>query len=100
MDDFYGVKIKLPINTEPPDDAEPQLYPPEPADEAESNEVNRPPSMTQDSAITPFQLDNIKSVLLYMDKLLEDLPEAKITEFANSDFFKTYKNLFKELGLV
>ncbi len=42
---------------------------------------------------------DIKSVLLYMDQLLENLPEEKIVEFAKSDEFVTYKKLFNELGL-
>jgi len=42
---------------------------------------------------------DIKSVLLYMDQLLENLPEEKIIEFAKSDEFVTYKKLFNELGL-
>ena len=42
---------------------------------------------------------DIKSVLLYMDQLLENLPEDKIVEFAKSDEFVTYKKLFNELGL-
>jgi hypothetical protein len=42
----------------------------------------------------------IKTVLSYMDKLLESLPEDKIEEFAKSDYFDTYKTLFEELGLV
>jgi hypothetical protein len=42
----------------------------------------------------------IKSVLSYMDQLLENLPEEKIAEFAQSEQFETYKKLFKELGLA
>ncbi len=42
---------------------------------------------------------DIKSVLLYMDQLLENLPEDKIMEFAKSEQFVTYKKLFSELGL-
>ena len=42
---------------------------------------------------------DIKSVLSYMDQLLENLPEEKIAEFAQSEQFETYKKLFKELGL-
>ena len=42
----------------------------------------------------------IKSVLSYMDQLLENLPENKIAEFAQSEQFDTYKKLFKELGLA
>ncbi|MBN2050982.1 MAG: hypothetical protein JW760_11090, partial [Spirochaetales bacterium] len=41
----------------------------------------------------------IRSVLSYMDQLLESLPEEKIQEFARSDHFDTYKKLFEELGL-
>lgn len=43
--------------------------------------------------------DEIKSVLVYMDQLLENLPDEKIEEFAKSSYFETYKKLFKELGL-
>ena len=42
----------------------------------------------------------IRSVLSYLDKLLDSLPEAKIEEFARSEYFDTYKKLFEELGLV
>ncbi|MGN0730085.1 hypothetical protein [Treponema sp.] len=43
--------------------------------------------------------EEIKSVLAYMDQLLENLPEEKIAEFAQSEQFETYKKLFAELGL-
>ena len=42
----------------------------------------------------------LKSVLSYMDHLLESLPEDKIEEFAKSEYFDSYKKIFKELGLV
>ena len=42
---------------------------------------------------------DIKSVLAYMDQLLESLPESKIEEFAKSEHFETYKKLFNELGI-
>lgn len=42
----------------------------------------------------------VKTVLSYMDQLLESLPEDKIEEFARSEYFETYKKLFEELGLV
>ncbi len=44
--------------------------------------------------------EEIKSVLAYMDQLLENLPEEKIAEFAQSEQFETYKKLFSELGLA
>ncbi len=43
--------------------------------------------------------EEIKSVLSYMDQLLEALPEEKIQEFAQSEHFEVYKRLFEELGL-
>jgi hypothetical protein len=42
----------------------------------------------------------LKVVLSYMDQLLESLPEEKIEEFAQSEYYDTYKKLFEELGLV
>ena len=48
----------------------------------------------------PIELkDEIKSVLSYMDQLLESLPENKIEEFARSEHFNVYKKLFEELGI-
>jgi len=42
----------------------------------------------------------LRNILSYMDQLLESLPEEKIEEFAKSDYFDSYKKLFKDLGLV
>ena len=48
----------------------------------------------------PSQVKNeIRSVLSYMDQLLEALPDDKIEEFAQSEHFEVYKRLFEELGL-
>ena len=44
--------------------------------------------------------EQVKTVLTYMDKLLENLPEEKIEEFAHSKYFDTYKKLFEELGIA
>ena len=44
--------------------------------------------------------EELKTVLSYMDQLLEALPDDKIEEFARSEHYDTYKKLFKELGLV
>ncbi len=55
---------------------------------------------SEDSNSLPSDLrEDVKSVLQYMDQLLENLPEDKIMEFAKSEQFTTYKKLFKELGL-
>jgi len=51
------------------------------------------------NAIPEDMKEEIKSVLAYMDQLLESLPENKIEEFAKSEQFNTYKKLFNELGL-
>ncbi len=51
------------------------------------------------AAIPDVLKDELRSVLSYMDHLLESLPEDKIQEFAQSQHFETYKKLFEELGL-
>jgi ABC-type multidrug transport system fused ATPase/permease subunit len=58
--------------------------------EAEDDDGDLPASIKND----------VKSVLLCMDQLLESLPEDKIMEFAKSEQFATYKKLFKDLGLT
>lgn len=64
------------------------------AEESESAET------AQATATLPVELkDEIKSVLSYMDQLLESLPEEKIEEFARSEHFEVYKKLFEELGI-
>lgn len=67
----------------------------------EENKTSSPMEQKEtDSSETGTDLrSEIKSVLLYMDQLLENLPEDKIMEFAKSDEFTTYKKLFSELGL-
>ncbi len=77
-----------PAQEEPPVDA-PAIA--EPADEETTG--------TSD-AISANLKQEIKSVLTYMDQLLENLPEDKITEFAQSEQFEAYKKLFKDLGLA
>jgi hypothetical protein len=56
--------------------------------------------LADDSSIPGNIRQELKTVLSYMDQLLESLPEEKIEEFAKSEYFNTYKKLFKELGLV
>ena len=55
---------------------------------------------TKDDGIPNNLKRELKIVLSYMDQLLESLPEDKIEEFAQSEYFDTYKKLFEELGLV
>ena len=87
-------------------DAVPEL---EPEEEGNSSVLEEPKQETLLQAATkkreatisiPLELKNeIKSVLSYMDQLLEALPEKKIEEFAKSEYFETYKHLFEELGI-
>ena len=66
----------------------------------EKNEKSVPAAATETDKPVSAELKNdIRSVLLYMDQLLENLPEDKIVEFAKSEQFTTYKRLFSELGL-
>jgi len=58
------------------------------------------PGGAEDHNLPSGLKNELKSVLSYMDHLLESLPEDKIEEFAKSEYFDTYKKIFKELGLV
>jgi hypothetical protein len=77
------------------DVTEQQISQPE-VSEAKTEVVSPTPSVQ--GATAKIQ-DDIKSVLVYMDQLLENLPEVKIEEFAKSEHFDTYKKLFNELGI-
>jgi len=62
--------------------------------------ANEPSSSGEISEIPAHLKTELKTVLSYMDQLLEALPDDKIEEFAKSEYYDTYKKLFKELGLV
>ena len=79
---------------EPQIDAEEEVSSP-----AESISEETAESNAEDRTLPDDIKSDIKSVLLYMDQLLENLPEDKIMEFAKSEQFVTYKKLFSELGL-
>ncbi|MDR2101838.1 MAG: hypothetical protein LBP43_04640, partial [Treponema sp.] len=72
---------------------------PEKAEELKTGDAGQN-NETYYSAIPSNLQQELKTVLSYMDQLLESLPEEKIEEFAKSEYFDTYKKLFKELGLV
>jgi len=56
---------------------------------------------TKDISAIPVHLkQELKTVLSYMDQLLEALPDEKIEEFARSEYYDTYKKLFKDLGIA
>ena len=69
-------------------------------DEKESlDDISIDTSDTSEIIPSPLK-EELKTVLAYMDQLLEALPEEKIEEFAQSEYYDTYKKLFKELGLI
>jgi hypothetical protein len=58
------------------------------------------PAAEESPEIPSHLKQELKTVLAYMDQLLENLPDDKIEEFAKSEYYETYKKLFKELGLA
>jgi len=72
-----------------------------PAQETPASPVaSAPVSAGGESVIDEALKNEIKDLLLYMDQLLESLPDEKVNEFAASEKFDTYKKVFKELDLV
>jgi hypothetical protein len=71
-----------------------------PAEMASETAVSGSEPIAKVTAIPSAIQQELKTVLSYMDQLLESLPEEKIEEFAASKYFDTYKKLFSELGLV
>jgi len=72
----------------------------EPAHSPAARTEEPKPAPATGIAAMPVDLkDEIKSVLAYMDQLLESLPEEKIEEFARSEHFEVYRKLFEELGI-
>ena len=79
---------------------EPSEAPAVPEDADFVNEASLPVGDGTSIGELPDHLkDEIRSVLSYMDQLLEALPDDKIEEFAQSEHFAVYKRLFEELGL-
>jgi len=54
----------------------------------------------ESAAIDADLLKNISTVLKYMDTLLGNLPEEKIKEFSQSEYFSIYRDVFEKLNLV
>ena len=101
-------ETELPLEEEAPAELSESVEPSEPVEEKKTETVFGK-NIETDSALSPKteqtanipqnMRDEIKSVLAYMDQLLENLPEEKIVEFAQSEHFPVYKKLFNELGL-
>ena len=95
-DDEFKEPVFAEEQTEPETETETQT----PAFDEITEETPAPaPAPSGVDAIPEDMKEEIKSVLAYMDQLLESLPENKIEEFAKSEQFNTYKKLFNELGL-
>lgn len=80
--------------------AETESVPAAESTESDASGSESPAESSAAAAIPADMKEEIKSVLSYMDQLLESLPEEKIAEFAKSEEFNTYKKLFNELGLA
>jgi len=72
---------------------------PEDLEDLEDLEVEEPQPQSSSQVLPQELQSDIKSVLSYLDQLFEALPEDKIKEFAQSEYFGIYKRLFEELGL-
>jgi pilus assembly protein FimV len=51
------------------------------------------------AALSSESKDELRSVLVYLDSLLEDLPENKIKEFAKSEYYDLYVKILDKLGI-
>ncbi|MDR1411381.1 MAG: hypothetical protein LBI91_04160 [Spirochaetaceae bacterium] len=90
------------FSIETPEDISDEEVPAEPAPQAAGPAVAETgvPAGSVLANVPEKLREELKSVLSYMDQLLESLPEEKIEEFAKSEYFDTYKKLFEDLGLV
>jgi len=70
----------------------------EPVAELEGEPPSARPA-AREGALPEDLREDVKSVLSYLDQLLEALPDEKIRQFAQSEYFGVYKRLFEELGL-
>ncbi|UTC82406.1 hypothetical protein [Treponema denticola] len=103
---FEAITEKIEEGHDEAADFEDSVFSPEELDQAakdiprlELNESAAEEQKVQTETLPIHLKDEIKSVLTYMDQLLESLPEEKIEEFAKSEYFDTYKRLFDELGI-
>ena len=99
------------------DDAPPRIGRESPAEDAEAGDIQLvaepapepgPPAAVPAEApqataggakIGASVREDVRSVLAYLDQLLDALPPEKVREFAQSKHFATYKKLFREFGL-
>ena len=83
--------------------AEPEPQPPAAADPVATlpaeNPIPAAPAPADGAELGGQVREEVRSVLAYLDQLLDALPPEKVREFAQSKHFVTYKKLFREFGL-
>jgi hypothetical protein len=93
-----GLNIELedlsPLDLSPPEEDDVNFKFPGAADRADAGDG----AVAEEPVSATLRME-LRDVLVYMDKLLESLPEEKIDEFARSEHYTTYKKLFEELGI-
>ncbi len=98
-DDSISSPIELPEEIPADEVQEDVMEIAESAEELSGEPPVAPEGIPGEEPIPTHLQSEVISVLSYMDQLLESLPEEKIEEFANSEYFSVYKKLFDELGL-
>ena len=48
----------------------------------------------------PLSRDNLKEIFVYLDNLLDKLPDSEIKRFAESQYYDLYNQIFEELDIV
>ena len=98
-DDSISSPIELPEEISADEVQEDVMEIAESTEELSEEPAVAPEEIPEEEPIPTHLQSEVISVLSYMDQLLESLPEEKIEEFANSEYFSVYKKLFDELGL-
>lgn len=70
-----------------------------PQDSQATDQQSGPKVASVKESDTGQLLNDVRTLLLYLDRLLESLPEERIEEFANSEYFNLYQHVFERLGL-
>jgi len=101
VDDVFDTEIyeAEPLHLSEVDDDEAGVVEPDAQEMPDLASIEQATELKSDSPLPENLKEELRSVLSYMDQLLESLPEQKIQEFAESEHFQVYQRLFDELGL-
>ena len=94
----YGEAGDVQLVAEPEPEPEPPAAAPVETFPAE-DPIPEAPAMAGGAELGAPVREEVRSVLAYLDQLLDALPPEKVREFAQSKHFATYKKLFREFGL-